>query len=73
MLGGSLVLWAVFYLVFTIHGIALRDVRVFQSMRISVTLMRAQFLPTMGLILLCRGRSTSAWALCGIFRRAIRG
>jgi hypothetical protein len=55
MLGGSLVLWALFYMIYTIHGIALRDVIVLQAIRMSVTLMRAQFLPAMSLILVSVG------------------
>ena len=55
MLGGSLLLWALFYMIYTIHGIALRDLVVLQSIRASVTLMRAQFLPAMSLIVVSVG------------------
>jgi hypothetical protein len=52
MLGASLLLWLGFYLAFILHGIALRDWRVFQSARASILLMRTQFPPTMGLVIL---------------------
>ena len=52
MLGASLLLWLAFYLAFTLHGVALRDAKVLTAARISVVLMRTQFAPTMGLIIL---------------------
>lgn len=52
MLGASLLLWLGFYLAFILHGIALRDWRVFQSARASILLVRTQFPPTMGLVIL---------------------
>jgi hypothetical protein len=52
LLGASLLLWLGFYLAFILHGIALRDWRVFQSARASILLMRTQFPPTMGLVIL---------------------
>ena len=52
MLGGSLLVWLGFYLAFILHGIALRDWRVIQSARASILLMRTQFPPTMGLVIL---------------------
>jgi hypothetical protein len=55
MMGGSIVLWVLFYLAFAIHGVALRGVRVFQSVRMSLMLMQTQFLSTMGLIVICMG------------------
>jgi len=55
MLGASLLLWLGFYLTFVLHGIALRDWRVFQSARASALLVRTQFPPTMGLVILAVG------------------
>jgi hypothetical protein len=55
MLGGSLAVWVLFYAIFAIHGIALRDQFVWPAVRVSVALMRAQFLPAMSLILLSFG------------------
>jgi hypothetical protein len=55
MLGASLLLWLGFYLAFILHGIALRDWKVFQSARASIFLMRTQFPPTMGLVILAVG------------------
>ncbi len=55
MLGGSLTVWVLFYAIFTIHGLALRDVRVWPAVRVSVALMRTQFVPAMSLILLSFG------------------
>ncbi len=55
MLGASLLLWLGFYLTFILHGIALRDWRVFQSARASALLVRTQFPPTMGLVILAVG------------------
>ena len=52
MLGASLLLWMGFYLAFILHGIALRDWKVFQSARASILLMRTQFPRTMGLVIL---------------------
>jgi hypothetical protein len=51
LMGMSLMLWALFYLVFTIHGVALRGLSVWQAIQASVLLMRTQFPPTMGLML----------------------
>jgi hypothetical protein len=51
LLGISAAIWVLFYLAFTVHGIALRDVPVLQSMRDSILLMRYQFPSTVGLIL----------------------
>jgi len=51
MMGGSLILWAFFYMAFTVHGMALRDAPVIQSVRVSITLVRFQFLSAMGLII----------------------
>ena len=51
LLGISAAIWVLFYLAFTVHGIALRDVPVLQSMRASILLMRHQFPSTVGLIL----------------------
>ena len=50
LLGFSVVIWVLFYLAFTVHGVALRDAPVFQAVRVSVLLMRFHFPPTMGLI-----------------------
>ena len=55
MMGGSVVLWVLFYLAFTIHGVALRGARVSQSVRASLVLMQTQFLSAMGLIVLSMG------------------
>jgi hypothetical protein len=55
VMGGTLILWVLFYLVFTVHGVALRDAPVLQSVRMSIVLMRFQFLPAMGLIILSVG------------------
>ena len=55
MMGASLLLWAVFYLVFTVHGVALRDAQVIPSLWASIRLMRAKFVPTMGLIIAAVG------------------
>lgn len=51
LLGISAAIWVLFYLAFTVHGIALRDAPVLQSVRASVLLMRYQFPSTVGLIL----------------------
>ena len=51
LLGISAAIWVLFYLAFTVHGIALRDVPVLHSMRASILLMRYQFPSTVGLIL----------------------
>ena len=52
LLGASVLLWMAFYLAFTLHGVALRGAKVFTAARVSFTLMRTQFPPTMGLIVL---------------------
>jgi hypothetical protein len=51
VMGGTMVLWVLFYLAFTVHGVALRRATVFQAVRVSVLLMRFQFPSTVGLIL----------------------
>jgi hypothetical protein len=51
LMGLSALLWALFYLAFTVHGVALRDVPVLRSVQASVYLMRTQFPPTMGLLI----------------------
>ena len=51
LMGLSVLLWALFYLAFTIHGVALRDISVLRSVQASVYLMRTQFPPTMGLLI----------------------
>jgi len=51
LMGLSVLLWALFYLAFTVHGVALRDVSVLRSVQASVYLMRTQFPPTMGLLI----------------------
>jgi len=55
MMGASVILWVLFYLAFTVHGVALRDAFVFQSVRMSIVLMQTQFLSAMGLIILSVG------------------
>jgi hypothetical protein len=55
MMGGSAVLWILFYLAFTIHGVALRGAKVFQSVQASFVLMQTQFLSRMGLVVLSMG------------------
>ncbi len=55
LMGGSVILWALFYLAFTVHGVALRDTLVLQAVRTSAVLIQTQFLPAMGLILLSIG------------------
>jgi hypothetical protein len=52
MVGVLMLLWILLYLAFTIHGVALRGARVFQSVWASIMLMRTQSLPTMGLIMI---------------------
>jgi hypothetical protein len=52
VMGGAVLLWALFYLAFTLHGVALRDAWVFQAVRASVALMRTQFVPTLGLVMI---------------------
>jgi hypothetical protein len=52
LMAGSLILWLLFYLVFTIHGLALLDAPLIQSALTSIRLMRFQFIPAMGLIVL---------------------
>lgn len=51
LMGSSFMLWALFYLVFTIHGVALRGLPIWPSIQASIFLMRSQFPPTMGLML----------------------
>jgi len=51
LMGLSALLWVLFYLAFTVHGVALRDVPVLRSVQASVFLMRTQFPPTMGLLI----------------------
>ncbi len=51
LMGLSVLLWALFYLAFTVHGVALRDISVLRSVQASVYLMRTQFPPTMGLLI----------------------
>ena len=55
MMGASVILWVLFYLAFTVHGVALRDALVFQSVRMSIALMQTQFLSAMGLLILSVG------------------
>ncbi len=50
LLGLSAMIWMLFYLAFTVHGVALRQVSVLQAVRASVLLMRLQFPSTAGLI-----------------------
>jgi hypothetical protein len=45
-------LWALFYLAFTLHGVALRDAWLFPAVRASVALMRTQFVPTLGFVMI---------------------
>jgi hypothetical protein len=52
IMGGTLIMWALFYMIFTIHGVALRDAVVLRAVQASFLLMRFQFPPAMGLILL---------------------
>jgi hypothetical protein len=51
LMGLSALLWALFYLAFTVHGVALRDISMLRSVQASVYLMRTQFPPTMGLLI----------------------
>ena len=51
LLGISAAIWVLFYLAFTVHGVALRDAPVLRSVRDSILLMRYQFPSTVGLIL----------------------
>jgi len=52
LLGLSALIWVLFSLAFTIHGIALRGVSMLQAARTSVWLMRIHSLPTTGLIMI---------------------
>ncbi len=52
LLGMSVLAWVLFYMAFTLHGVALRQEPLLQAVRASISLMRTQFLPTMGLIIL---------------------
>jgi hypothetical protein len=52
LLGLSALIWVLFSLAFTIHGIALRGVSMLQAARMSIWLMRFHSLPTTGLILI---------------------
>jgi hypothetical protein len=45
----SLVLWGVFYLAFTVHGLALYQMPVQRAMRLSTIIARVYFVPTLGL------------------------
>lgn len=51
LMGFSIMLWMVLYLAFTLHGIALREGSFFEAVQLSLTLMRFQFLPAAGLLL----------------------
>lgn len=51
LMGFSILLWMFLYLVFTLHGIALRDGSFLEAVQLSLTLMRFQFLPAAGLLL----------------------
>ena len=51
-LGLSLMLWGVFYLVFTVHGVALYQMTVRQAMRLSSLIARVYFAATLGLVTL---------------------
>jgi len=48
----AMMLWVVLYMAFSIHGIVLREGSFFEAVQISLLLMRAQFLPSFGLLLL---------------------
>jgi hypothetical protein len=48
----AMMLWIALYLAFSIHGLALREGGFLEAVQISLLLMRAQFLPSFGLLLL---------------------
>lgn len=52
LMGLSLMIWVLFSLAFTVHGIALRGISVLRAVQTSVLLMRIYGLPTTGLILI---------------------
>jgi hypothetical protein len=51
-MGMMVTMWIVFYLMFVVHGLALREGRFIEAVRISVNLVRQEFFSTSGLVAL---------------------
>jgi len=49
LMGLSVMVWALFYLMFTVHGVALRNAAVLEAVRLSILFVQFQGLPTIGL------------------------
>ncbi len=52
MLGLATFMWAASYMVFALHGIALRQASFFQAVKVSLILMRTQFFSAAGLLMI---------------------
>jgi hypothetical protein len=52
IMGLSILMWVAIYLVFVMHGIALRQSSFLDAVRVSVALLRFQFLPSSGVLIL---------------------